>query len=187
MFNELQNLWGRQPNALNPLHPSEIIKKAEVGKRKIKTAHQFTMGLLSITIIGIAVYFIAVSGYKIQRFSMGILLMAVALLLRVIAEFLSLRKFSKINISHTLEQYRYEVAQFYGWRKKLHFTVTPSTFLLYVLGFLQLLPTFKLHLSPGMYLYVIISGSLLLIGFPLLFYRGIKKELSILRFLRGIQ
>lgn len=186
-FNELQNLWGQQPSAGKLPLPSEIIKKAETGKRKVKAAHQFTMGLLLITVIGIVVYFVAVSGYKIQRFSIGILLMALALLLRVMAEFVSLKKFSKINIANTLEQYRQEVAQFYSWRKKLHYTITPSTFLLYVLGFLQLLPTFKLYLSPGMYLYVIISGSLLLVGFPLMFYKGIKKELTILSFLRGIQ
>ena len=86
----------------------------------------------------------------------------------------------RINFTLSLKQYAKQFTSFYIFRKWVNFLITPLTMLLYTLGFICLLPALKGALSEGFYLYILISGSLFLIGFSVFLIWNIRREMKIL-------
>jgi len=185
-FDELQNLWNQQAKPQKSIQASEIIKKAEAQMRNIKINHFFTIAILSFTMAVLVWYFVWVSAYKISLMSFGLGLMIGSLVVRVALELVSVQKLKAIKLDSDMSEFSKKMEVFYGWRKKLHFILTPIIYLSYVVGFVVLLPVFKEKLSWGFYLYILISGILFLSIFGFFLTRFLKKELQILHHLKNI-
>lgn len=186
-FDEIQQLWNQQPLPLAGPQPETVIKAAERKLRIIKTNHLFTMGLLTATMLVLIAYFLLYGNFTFNRFFTGLLLMIGSLLLRVVSEYVSYRKFGQIDVHADFTTYTDKVTHFYKGRIKIHYYLTPMLLLLYFTGFVILLPIFKQVFSHGFYLYIIVSGAVICLAFVWLIARQVKKEMRLLDFLKGVK
>lgn len=182
-FNELQNLWNRQPNATGNTSAAELIKKGDAHLKKVRAGHWGTIVIISILIIVLIWYFISMKAYRLNGLSMGLTLMIVVMIVRIILEGMSANRFRSIKPDNSLSTFAMKMQQYYAWRKKIHTVFIPVIYILYVVGFTMLLPAFKDHLSHGMYLYCLISGYGSLTAFAFFLVRILRKEMKLLEFL----
>jgi hypothetical protein len=185
-FEELQNIWDQQTASESQPTPTEIIKIAESHTKKIKRSHLWTRIILSLTSIILISYYIWSGAYRNIQFSIGLCIMIVMLVSRVALEWISVKKLANLNTDLTLIEYSKLAHQFYTWRKKIHYILTPIIYLTYTAGFTLLLPVFKSIFSRGFYLYILLSGYIFLFVFAFFMIRIIQKEIKLLHFLKNI-
>ncbi|WP_166920691.1 hypothetical protein [Flavobacterium poyangense] len=185
-FEDLQNIWDQQGESNAKPAADDVIDKAETHTKKIKRNHFWTRIILSVTMIILIFYYVWVGAYKQTLFSLGLGIMISMLLLRIVLEWISVRKLESIKADVSLIEYGKQAHQFYQWRKKIHYIFTPIVYLSYIAGFMFLLPIFKESFSKGFYLYILVSGFGFLLFFGFLMIRIIKKEMRLLDFLKNI-
>jgi hypothetical protein len=181
MFNDIQEAWNQQGrSASNRQEPAELIRLAKKNTKAIKAKHWWTIGLLSVTVLLLAWYFITYAGNAFSNFTLGLLLMIFALLLRVVVEYISFRKFNRIDIRSSFTSYQQQITAFYSMRKRIHYVITPVIFISYVAGFILLLPVFQQVFSKGFYWYLVSSGTIFLIVIAWVIIKQNKKEMQLL-------
>ncbi|WP_026730054.1 hypothetical protein [Flavobacterium denitrificans] len=185
-FEELQDTWNQQTESNLKPEATDLIQKAEAHTKMIKRNHFWTRLILSLSSILLIAYYIWVAAYKHTIFNIGLCIMITMLLLRIILEWVSEKKLENLKSDATLIEYSKQAHQFYSWRKKIHYIFTPVIYLVYIAGFIFLLPVFKANFSHGFYLYILISGFGFFLIFGLFMIRKIKKELALLQFLKNI-
>lgn len=178
-FENLENIWNSQP-APPVLSAADIELKARTQAKAIKTKHQWTIVIISITALVLLAYFIWIAAYNNRMLFIGLGIMITMLLLRIIAEYRSISKLNTLSAETSFMEYAGSLQAFYQWRKKIHFILTPLVYGLYMVGFILLLPIFKTTFSTGFFWYIIISGIAFFIVFGFFMARQIKKELGIL-------
>ncbi|MGX7668546.1 hypothetical protein [Flavobacterium pedocola] len=186
-FEDLQNVWNQQSNPSTDQSASDYVKKAEQHQNEIRSNHVWTIGIISITFLILVGYFVWIGIYRFNAFSLGLGIMMLMLLTRIALEVVSIRKFRNIKPDSTLLTYAAQLQQFYNWRKRIHFILTPIIYITYFIGFTILLPVFKENMSSGFYLYVVISGFAFFIGFGLFIMSRILKEIKLLNFLKTMK
>jgi len=115
----------------------------------------------------------------------GLLCMIGALILRIGVEFSSIRTLKDMNVTLTTEKFKQQMIRYYSRRTKVHFILTPIVILMYCIGFVMLLPEFKQNLSSGFYKYIVVSSIVILLILGLFIIRKVKKELLVLKELKG--
>lgn len=186
-FEELQNVWNQQTESItNHYSASDYLKKAEEHQNEIRKNHIWTIRIIVYTFLILLCYFISIGLYKLNKFSFGLGIMMLMLLVRITLEVISVSKFRNIKPDNTLLSYAVQLKKFYNWRKKIHLILTPIIYILYISGFTILLPVFKVKMSSGFYLYVAISGFTFFIVFGIFMMKRIRKEIKLLEFLKTI-
>jgi 4-amino-4-deoxy-L-arabinose transferase-like glycosyltransferase len=186
-FNELQNIWNQQPQSVRGPQPVEIIRRAEDNTRKIKRKHQWTIGLLVVTVLVLSWYFMVYGIRATNTFSWGLCTMILSLVLRILLEYISYRKFQQIDIRSDFNTYAENIRRFYMRRKKLNYLYTPLILLAYSIGFLLLLPVFRQVFSSFFFWYIVLSGTIVLVLFAWMVTKQAKKEMQLLDFLKDIK
>lgn len=186
-FEDLQNVWNQQSEPNTTQSASDYVKKAEQHQNEIRRNHVWTITIISLTFLILVGYFVWIGIYQFNTFSLGLGIMMLMLLLRITLEVVSIRKFKNIKPDSDLLTYAAQLQQFYNWRKRIHFVLTPIIYVTYFIGFAILLPVFKENMSSGFYLYVVISGFAFFIGFGLFIINRIRKEIKLLNFLKAIK
>lgn len=185
-FEELQSIWNQQSD-LKPTQKSiEIIKIAQEKSRIITIKHFWTIGILSTLAFILLAYYIWIYTYNSMSFKLGLGIMIFVIVIRTILEIVSIKKFKKINFNIDLKNHTLQLKEFYTLRKTIHYILTPIIYLIYILGFIILLPQFKQNFSNGMYLYILISGFGFLIFFSFFMIREINKDINNLKFLENV-
>ena len=182
-FDDLHNVWGNQWDPMPAISASDLIKKGEAHRKKLKASQFWTIGILSALIIILVGYFIWVGVHKLNGFTIGLTIMICVIIMRVTLEWISVIKFNAIKPDTSLKEFSNKMQQFYSWRKRIHWIFIPI-YILYIIGFTMMLPSFKENLSQGMYVYVIISGYGSLIVFALFIISFIKREVKLLDYLK---
>lgn len=185
-FEELQNIWDQQTEPYTKPTAADVIKKAEAYTKKIKRNHFWTGIILGLTSLLLISYYIWVGAYRQTLFSLGLSIMIAMLLFRVALEWLSMKRFKALKTDISLMEYSKVTHQFYQWRKKIHYRITPVVYVTYIVGFVILLPIFKESFSKGFFLYIVSSGFGFLLFFAVLMLRIIKREIQLLDFLKNI-
>jgi hypothetical protein len=186
-FENLQDIWNKQSISNHKKTAAELIKMAEEHSKKIKLNHIGTLVIIGITILILIPYFIWIGSYSFSFFTLGLALMIISMLTRIMIEGISIRKFNSVKTELPLLEYCEKATQFYHWRKKIHFIVTPIIYMVYLFGFSLLIPTFKTEFSTPFFIYLMASGYGFLIGFAFFLRKKIKNEMKILEFLKNIQ
>ena len=186
-FNDLQTIWNGQSNSNSNISSEELIKMADGQTKIIKIKHRWTIRILSITTSILIAYFVWVGVYEMNAFTLGLGIMIGMLLFRIILEWVSANKFRSIRLDSAFIEYGNNMAQFYNWRKKIHFVLTPIIYFAYIGGFILLLPIFKENLSKGINLYILVSGFGFFIIFGFFMIRQIQKEMKLLDYLKNIR
>lgn len=185
-FKDIQDIWNEQNEAKPAAGSEELIKKAISHARIIRSKHLWTFGVLGLTLLIVILFFISVAGYRVTQPFIGFIMMIMALLTRIIAEYISFIRLTGIDITLSLQNYASKMAGFYKFRRNIQFWLTPLMLLLYSSGFILLLPSFKMTLPGWFYLYILISGAVLLLVLSWYIYRQVKTEMKLLKFLKDI-
>lgn len=185
-FEELQKTWNQQKDSNTKPAAADIIKKAEENTKKIRRNHFWTRAILTVTSAILIFYYIWIGANKNTLFSLGLSIMITMLIFRIILEWISIEKLKSLKTDVSLIEYSKLAYQFYQWRKKIHYILTPVIYLIYVAGFTLLLPVFKENLSKGFYLYIVLSGYGFLLFFGFFMIKMIKKEMQLVSFLKNI-
>jgi hypothetical protein len=184
-FEALQDIWNQQTVQNTPVLSDEIIAKATAQTKKMATIHLSTILILGVTLLCLIGFFFKLNLQAIGLPFLGILLMILSLFSRIILEFMSLKRFKKVDILSDFDAYTQEITRFYAFRKSIQFIVTPLSIGCYLIGFLLLLPFFKQGVSNSFFLYILISGSLFFVFITWIIIRQMKQELGILDFLKN--
>jgi hypothetical protein len=186
-FENLQDIWNQQNDFNTNKTASELIKKSEEHRKKIKLNHIATLIIIGITTLILLCYFVWLGIYSVSIFTIGLGLMISSMILRIILEFISVKKFNTLNIETSLLEYSKNAALFYTWRKVIHFIATPIIYIIYTIGFSLLIPTFQEQFSTPFFIYLLVSGYGFLIVFAFFLNKKLKKEMKILAFLKNIE
>lgn len=176
-FEDLKKQWIKQSQPETPKNGAQQIleKIADIKKKQ-----QMTNIILSITIMVLVAFFIYISAYRFQTVLIGLLLMIGALVVRIGLEIKSISTLRKMNTALDVDGFRQGIIQYYANRKRVHFIFTPLIILLYCIGFIMLLPSFKAGLSLGFYRYVLTSAIVVLVVLSTFIFKQIRKELAVL-------
>ena len=184
-FTDLENAWQQQPGSgeRRP-QPETLIKLAEQKAKQVRTKHLVTISILSVTVLVIIWYFATYAGTTFNRFSIGLLLMIISLLVRIVIEFISYRNLHKFDVRADFKTYTKQLTIYYSKRRVIHLVITPLLFAAYVTGFILLLPVFQELFSEGFYLYVLVSGIVSLVVLAFVIIRANRRELKLLTHLK---
>lgn len=185
-FDDLENLWNKQASSRVKTTTSDLIRKAESNMKRVKIGQFLTIGILSTLTSVLIGYFVWAGVHRLNGLSIGLGLMIGVILVRIILEWVSVNKLKRIKPDSSMIEFSDRIARFYVWRRKIHLIFIPTIYITYTAGFTLLLPSFKANLSPGMYLYVLISGFGSLIVLALFIARKVTKEAQILNLLKSI-
>jgi hypothetical protein len=186
-FDELQSLWNKQSGSRINTTTSDLIRKAEVNMKRVKIGQFLTIGILSTLTTILIGYFIWVGAYRLNALTIGLGMMISVIIVRIMLELISVNKLKRIKPDSSVIEFSNRIARFYTWRRKIHVIFIPIIYISYTAGFAFLLPSFREKLSPGMYLYVLISGFGSLTFLAFFIARKIKKETTLLNLLRSIK
>ncbi|WP_282132349.1 hypothetical protein [Cellulophaga baltica] len=180
-FEELKTQWAEQDIIATPSEGHKaILKKVNSIKKKQK----LTNVILTITVIILVAFFIYIAAYNQSMTTIGLALMITALVIRILIELISTKKIRSLEIAAKASAYKKSVTLYYQQRKKIHFIWTPILIVVYILGFVLLLPSFKENLSPGFFLYITISFPIIMIVLSTFIYKKISFELNLLQQLK---
>jgi glucan phosphoethanolaminetransferase (alkaline phosphatase superfamily) len=184
-FTDLENAWQQQPasGGQRP-QPETLIRLAEQKAKQVKTKQLITIAILSITVLVIIWYFATYAGTTFNRFSIGLLLMIVSLLIRIVIEYISYRKLHKYDVRADFQTYTQQLTAYYSKRRVIHLIITPLLFAAYVIGFVLLLPVFQELFSKGFYLYILVSGIVSFVVLAFVIIKSNKRELKLLAHLK---
>ena len=177
-FEDLQNTWQNQSKISAT---EESFKSLLKSVKSIENKQRTGNAVLTITIITLFAFLLYVSGYKNATFLLGIGLMIGSLMVRIGIELFSLRRLRSINFSADYNTFKQDLTTYYSFRRFTHFIITPLAIIIYTVGFIILLPLFKVSLSHGFYVYILCSSIVFLTVFCVFIYRQVKNELNKLR------
>lgn len=181
-FSNLEQAWSQQPSkgAPSPI-PEQLMQFSEKQAKQVKTKFRWTIGVLSLVVFILIVYFGTYAGFQFTTFSIGLLLMISSLLVRIILEWISTLQFQQLDRLVDFSTFLRQSTTFYLKRRVLHFVITPLLYATYIIGFVLLLTVFKQEFSNGIYWYFFFSGFGSLGVLAWFIYKANCKELSVLK------
>jgi len=177
-FEDIRIKW---QNQANKQAPNNGAKKVIEKTRRLKSGQRLTSIILSITVAILVIFFFYVKAYSMQAMTIGLGIMILSVIVRILMELLSLRQLKQIKYDLSLGKFKEEMIAYYKVRLRTHYIFTPIILVLYVIGFVILMPLFKSALSTGFYTYIKVSGLIVLVVGAYLIFMQIKKELFVLR------
>ncbi len=180
-FEDLKSQWQNQPEQEMPVEGAKlIVEKVDFLKKKQQIGNMVLLTTIAI-LVG---FFIYVGVYMKAMAAFALILMIVSLITRVIIERFSIKTLKQINITDSSAKFKEKIFTYYNNRIRTHYIITPILILCYCSGFVMLLPFFKQDLSYGFYIYIVVSGMIVLSVLILFIRKQILKELMILRDLK---
>lgn len=177
-FKDLKSKWEQQPEVEVPSNGLEdIIKKISFLKYKQRIGNVVLLTTVSI-LIG---FFFYINAYSNGLVTFALSLMIGSLLIRVILEYVSIKKLNQLDVTTNTSTFSAIMTRYYKRRINIHYIFTPIIMLLYITGFVILLPFFKSSLSEGFYTYILVSSICILVIMVFFIGRQIQKELHILK------
>ncbi len=185
-FNEMKSIWNQQLEASPEKDSSSIIDESNQKAKKLKFNYYSTIGILTVLIFVLGYYYSSIFNSQIAKQIKGLEIMIAVIVVRIVLESISVFKFNEIDFTTDFKSYIKQLVKFYKFRRLIHFVLTPFIYVLYVYGFVSLLPLFKETMSNWLYLYVQFSGFGFLIFFFFILYKIVKRDLADLDFLKNI-
>ncbi|WP_375435959.1 hypothetical protein [uncultured Hymenobacter sp.] len=157
---------------------SELLVTAQRRKRSSLYFQYGNVLVLTLTLLGISLFFAYVAPLKTNLSHCGMALMIGSLMVRIGLEIRSIYQAHQIQLGQAAAHTARQTVAFYRFRQQIHGPVTLSTVALYSLGFYLLTPEFSHHFA--LRWLVLMDGSYV-VGAGLLIWqirRGIRDELQ---------
>ncbi|WP_405370157.1 hypothetical protein [Nonlabens sp. Asnod2-A12] len=175
-FEEIQNSWSQNKEPIDEALLPTISNRVN----RLKNKNRITIAVLIATVAVLVAYLIWVGYTAPVSFYVGLFLMVGSIAYRVIAELFSTQKLAKIALDNSYNNYKSAIEKYYRSRLILHKVLTPIILVVYWLGFIMLIPTFKENLSHFWFNYTWISSIPIAIAMLFFIRYYIKKEQVIL-------
>lgn len=173
----LTKIWNKE-NDNNPLiNSKEIISLAS----KQRASQRIGMIIMSLTLIIITIYAIIYLPQNFNTFSLGLLLMITAMLVRIVIEWYSKMRKAQQLVALDYKAYKSYLKKYYKMRMLVNYIITPICFGIYCYGLYLLFPHFKREFSQGFYIYLIISGIVSLAVIAMIIINQVVKERRFLK------
>jgi hypothetical protein len=177
-FEEIKSQWKDQKAIEIPNNGHKII----IDKvNDIKKKQKQTNIILFLTILVLIAFFVYIAAYKYLIVASALLLMIGSLAVRIGLELQSIKKLSRLNVNISASSFKENIISYYKNRVHIHLIWTPIIILIYSIGFVMMLPSFKASLSSGFYTYILVSSVVILVILSFFIYKQIMKELSVLK------
>ena len=183
-FNTLQSQWKDQKN-INPGKDDYqlVTKKFKKLQRDQHTTKFVLIGTLAVLVF----FFIYVYAFKNMTMTIGLSLMMGSLVLRILIEFLSIKRLKSIHTFISVNEFKTRLIAYYKTRTKTHYVASPIIVMAYITGFVMMLPLFKMNLSRGFYLYIVISAITVLLVLGTFIMKKVRQELKDLKVLQQLE
>lgn len=185
-FENLSQTWQNQHNLTSLPKTEAIVAIAKQKMSNFKKEQLISIGILSLTFLILVVFYFSVGAHQNISKSLGLVLMIFMLFSRIALEIKSKIQLHKIDNTLNFKDFVIKHKRYFQNRRWIHFVFTPLIYLLYVGGFVSMLPVFKETLSTGFFLYIQISGVIVFVALAMFIAYHIKKELQELRFLNEV-
>ncbi|MGO3183534.1 MAG: hypothetical protein ACTIJ9_11965 [Aequorivita sp.] len=181
-FKDLKKEWKSRDISKPKQSHKTIIAKM----RKLKTKQTISQVVLSVTAIVLIGFFFYVSAYTNSRATLGLLLMIGSLLLRIGVEIYYKLNDKKFDFSQSAKELQQKLVSYHKTRLTVNYVLTPLLFVIYIIGFVVLLPVFKANLSEGFYTYILWSSVVIFAVLAVFIGYHIRKELRELRDIKTV-
>jgi len=181
-FEQLKNNWKEQPIQ----KPSEAnFDQLNNGIKNVAKKQRITNVILlgTVAILIVFFFYIGAMEYKDVAFALGT--MIAVLVIRVLVEFFSQTYLKNLSAATSIQNFKGKLENFYKGRIWVHGALTPILLVVYCYAFWTLLPDFKASLSSGFYNYIVWSSLVLLVFFSFFIFFQIRKEMKVLKELKG--
>ena len=173
-FEEIKAQWENQGDVKPPIDGLQtIINKTNA----LKKGQRITNSVLGVTAGLLIIFFFYVKAYLEVKAIMALSLMILVIFIRIALEMISLNTLKHINFAQDSQRFKNRLLKYYKRRLRTHYIFTPIILLFYIVGFVMLMPYFKMSLSKGFYTYIQISGCVVISVGLFLLFKEIKKEL----------
>lgn len=156
----------------------DIEQKIKIKERENYFFYFGTIIILSITVIGVLLFFTYVAPVQEIMSKIGYWLMILGLIFRIIIETISITKAKRIfKLDNTLNNLE-NLAKFHEFRKIIHNIVSPIILVLYTIGFFIIVPEFSKYIE--FWYLTLICLSYFVAGI-IIFYvirKSVKKEIK---------
>lgn len=183
-LDDLKSNWKQEKEQSTPVIDAQtLLSKAEAYK---KSAIRFQYGnvmVLSITLMFYIIFFqqFLLQGTLLSK--VGFIIMSVPLLIRIIAEMISIAKGRKIKLYENALRHNQQMIQYTAFRKWMHGPVTYTIMGLYTMGYYFIMVEFS-EFVPG-WLMIIMCIAYPVVAFIIIkqVRKGIKNEMEQLQWL----
>lgn len=178
-FKDLQSQWqNHKKDIASPKSNMEALYKKIKAKEKSNYFFYYgTITILTMTLIGISLFFYFVAPVQDTLSIIGVTLMITGLAFRIFIELNSIQKAKRMHtIDNVLAATEHTIA-FHQFRKMIHNKVAPTIIILYTVGFYMITPEFSRYID--FWLLVWFNVSYVIIGIILFFVirKGVRKEM----------
>ena len=181
-FSDLQNAWQAQIKERN-VHGSnfqQLVAEIENKNKKGVSFHYWTVLILSLTIVGLVLFFYFLAPVQELLSRVGVGFMTIGLALRVVIEIGSAMKAVRINTLDTALKSTKATLDFYKFRRKVHGALTTIIFGLYSIGFFMISPEFSLYFELWQMILMDVSFVIIMAVIYVQMRKGIRNEMKML-------
>jgi hypothetical protein len=181
-FKNLQQKWQKQKKELGDSSSSfeQIVSTIENKRKKGLSFHYGNIVILSITLIGLFLFFYFVAPVQELLSRIGVGFMMIGILLRIVIEVFSSMKSKRINKLDTALKTTELTLDFYKFRKKIHGAITHIIFVLYLVGFYMISPEFSNYFSLWQMILMDVSCFVIIAVIYIQMRKGIQNEMNTL-------
>ncbi|MEP2772175.1 MAG: hypothetical protein ABJH05_08500 [Fulvivirga sp.] len=185
MDNSIDKLKGQWKAAGSGSQPTkdtveDIIKQSQHKMKKAINMHVGNIAILSLTLIGLSLFFYYLAPLQDALSHVGITLMLGGLLVRILIEIVSIAKSKKIDMSSSIEKTNRQYLGFHRYRKNIHGSITLGILFVYSVGYYLLMPEFANYFSRIMLIVLIFSYIPVFMIFGFFIRKSIRDEMKCL-------
>ena len=175
-FDELKDQWKSAKKSHNPASDAgALIEAASAKRQSSQRFHYGNVVVLTIVLVVVGYFFLYLFPFQEVLSKTGVAIMLGGLIVRILLELVSARRFKAINLADTTTDTTNQMVRFYRLRRLIHGPVTITIVTLYVIGLLMLTPEFLKHIGKIIYLF---DGLFMISGIVIIFLirKSILKE-----------
>lgn len=177
----LDELWQSQARDL----PGDGFRGVITKAKKQRQGQFLVIGILSVTLL-VLIFYTWSAARTWNDFTLGLSLMIASLVFRVALEVITLHQKENRLVGLDHRSFKKYLHTYYRMRLGINYIITPLCFVLYVIGFLKLLPFFKAAFSEGFFNYILLSGILSLVFLAGIIIRSMAKEHRFLKHVKTL-
>uniref|UniRef100_UPI00404A624C hypothetical protein n=1 Tax=Fulvivirga sp. TaxID=1931237 RepID=UPI00404A624C len=189
ILDDFKGHWdaAKKDSANQTVSAKDLVAAAQQKMRSAMLMHVGNTAVLVVTLISICLFFIYVAPLQETLSHIGMSLMIGGLVLRILIEFHSIYRSTKIDLSDTAFAVNKSYMSFYTYRKKIHGSVTIGILIAYTVGFYILLPEFGNYFTQAQLILLALSYLVAAAIFGFSIKIAIRKEVKLLKSLIDMQ
>ncbi|MEQ8476776.1 hypothetical protein [Fulvivirga sp.] len=189
ILDDFKGQWdaAKKDSAKQTVSAKDLVAAAQQKIRSAVLMHVGNTAVLVVTLIGICLFFVYVAPLQETLSHIGMTLMIGGLVLRILIEFHSIYRSTKIDLSDTAFAVNKSYMSFYTYRKKIHGSVTIGILIAYTVGFYILLPEFGNYFTQAQVILLALSYLVAAAIFGYSIKIAIRKEVKLLKSLIDMQ